>query len=193
MGTIKYGRVGPGNERGKFPYLAAPKGRKRPKFACKTSHFFYLEIHFGFSTQPQSSLRAERAPFSARDAPPGQRAQTARMPFHAFAAGVLAPFLWRLAEDGILSAANDANSIYFDESRKPVEWALSESQNRINDCPVKIYSWKTAQSNFPGSHYCIYITLSGQDFYTLTPEWIDELRKTQKHWESRKATTSEKG
>ena len=96
---------------------------------------------------------------------------------------LLAPGVMRTIDD-ILSAANDANNNAFDGSRKHAEIALFESQHHINDCPVKIYSWRTARSSSPGKNYCLYSRLAGQDYYTLRPEWIDALQKTQKHWES---------
>jgi len=89
--------------------------------------------------------------------------------------------------DSLIRSANDANQFMFDKYRKHVESVLVEASRETKDCPETIYSWRTAGSSDPGSHYKSYKTLAGQDFYTLDPDYEAALKKGQDKREAKTA------
>jgi hypothetical protein len=89
--------------------------------------------------------------------------------------------------DSLVRSANDVNQFMFEKYRKHVEAVLTEASRETKDCPVRVYSWRTAKSSDPGSNYKFYQTLAGQDFYTLDPDYEAALKKGQDKREAKPA------
>ena len=71
--------------------------------------------------------------------------------------------------------ANHARHPHFLQFRKHVENAIAvaNGEKRGDDpCPTKLYAWKSEGSPAPSSNFVKFRTLVGQDFYTLTPNFI---------------------
>jgi hypothetical protein len=75
----------------------------------------------------------------------------------------------------IVNIANDASDKRHSACREYVQNAVNVA-NGLNPgtdpCPTGLYAWRTAGEAGPGANFVKFETLGGQDFYTLTREFI---------------------
>jgi hypothetical protein len=94
--------------------------------------------------------------------------------------------------DGVLNIANDSTHRNFSTTREYVQAAIDIARGLSvgNDpCPTGLYAWRTKDSKRPSENFVKYQIKGGQDFYTLTPEFLKDplLRsKTQQSKEQRR-------
>ena len=80
----------------------------------------------------------------------------------------------------ILKFANDANHPKCAAFRQYVQDAIeiAKGSNRGTDpCPTKLYGWRTAGATSPGLNFVKFNTLGGQDFYSITSNYIKSVSK----------------
>jgi hypothetical protein len=79
--------------------------------------------------------------------------------------------------DGVLNIANDSTHRNFSTMREYVQAAIDVARGLRagNDpCPTGLYAWRTEDSRSPSTNFVKYQTKAGQDFYTLTPEFLKD-------------------
>jgi hypothetical protein len=79
--------------------------------------------------------------------------------------------------DGALNIANDSTHRNFSTMREYVQAAIDIARGLRagNDpCPTGLYAWRTQGRASPGANFVKYQTQAGQDFYTLTPEFLKD-------------------
>ena len=80
----------------------------------------------------------------------------------------------------ILKFANDASRPKCAVFRQYVRDAIgiaNGSNPGTDPCPTKLYGWRTAGATSPGSNFVKFNTLGGQDFYTLTGNYVKSVSK----------------
>ena len=86
--------------------------------------------------------------------------------------------------DGVVKEANNGGHPLFLQFRSHVQNAIDVAQGKkagTDPCPTKLYAWVTAGTSSPSSNFVKYVTLAGQDFYTLTREFLnDPLQRKKK-------------
>jgi len=86
--------------------------------------------------------------------------------------------------DSTLSIANNVRDPKFMQYRIYMQNAIAVAKGEkrgVDPCSTKLYAWRTAGPNSsPGVNFIKFQTLAGQDFYTLTPGFIENpLHPTQ--------------
>jgi len=80
--------------------------------------------------------------------------------------------------------ANDATDSRHIATREFVKDAIEVAKGTkpgSDPCPTGLYAWKTAEAKSPGRNFVKFATESGNDFYTLTQEFLrDPLMKDRK-------------
>ena len=79
--------------------------------------------------------------------------------------------------DSVRERANIGTDRKFLQYRSYMKNAISVAQREkvgIDPCPTKLYAWVKADSRSPGSNFVKFQTFAGQDFYTLTPGFLQD-------------------
>lgn len=80
----------------------------------------------------------------------------------------------------ILKFSNDSSygkaAVFREFVRAAIETAKGNNGSP-DPCPTKLYGWKTKGSDSPGSNFVKFVSMGGQDFYTLTDDFLKSIAK----------------
>ncbi|TKC86829.1 hypothetical protein FAZ69_19505 [Trinickia terrae] len=79
--------------------------------------------------------------------------------------------------DKVIKNANDGTHRLNKQYRDYLETALAVARSELwsaDPCPTGLYAWRTNEAKSPGNNFVQFATKGGQDFYTLTNDFISK-------------------